>query len=136
MVLLCIGVGAAGWAQTPPSPLRLSANGEVVRAGAIYLFSDVAVGARSSPVTFVLANLGSADLSLGRPSVTIEGRNAVAFVVVDQLPRVLPAGGSASFRMIFAPRSVGPSLARVSIDGAGRSRLYEFLAAGNGAPGP
>jgi len=130
---LFLAGSAAAWPQAATG-IRLSAGRQSVETGRIYLFSNVAVGARSNPVTFTLTNAGSSALTLGRDAVTLSGRDRTMFAVVGQPAAPLPAGASAAFRIVFAPTQAGPFMAAVSVAAAEGPRLISFWVAGNGVP--
>jgi len=129
---LLLAGSAAVWSQTTTA-IRLLAGREPIEAGRIYLFSDVAVGAQSNPATLTLTNNGASVLTLGRDAVILTGGDRTMFAVIRQPVRVLPAGGSAPFRMVFTPTKAGPFMASVSVGSGGRP-LFSFWVAGNGIP--
>ncbi len=135
IVLLLLTLTAAGWAQSVIPDIRLSVGGELINQGEPYLFSDVALGAQGDAVTFTLVNLRDANLTPGRAAVSVGGKDAPMFVVVEQPPRLLPAGGAVTFLMIFIPRDPGPHIARVTIDAVGQPNPFNFLVIGNGVSG-
>jgi len=124
----------AAFAQALPA-VAVRASGQSVASGSIYLIpEDVAIGARSSAVTFTILNRSRSEirLSAGQP-VEITGTDAAMFHV-DEPPRpVIPLGGSVDFSVVFAPTAAGPWMATITVHGAERP-LVVFVIAANAVP--
>ncbi|GAB3851392.1 hypothetical protein GCM10028822_18010 [Hymenobacter terrigena] len=82
--------------------LRVEQGSAYYRSGATYDFGTYALNATSPPVTFRLANVGTAPLTL--TDIRVSGD----FALAGTLPSALPPGGSAPLALTCTPTQVGP----------------------------
>jgi len=87
--------------------------------------------------TFTIYNVGKAAVNLtGNPAVAITGPQAGDFVVTNQPAATIPAGGSTSFTVQFAPSDYGVRAATAAIAyNGGPAQGYEFAIQGTGLGG-
>lgn len=88
-----------------------------IPSGSNYDFGTVTATLSSSPVTFYIENLGTADLLLtGMPKVAISGVNASEFSI-NQTATTSPitSGTSVSFEITFSPTTGGAKTATITI---------------------
>ena len=83
--------------------------------------------------TFLVHNTGTTPLALnGNPVVAISGTHAAEFVVISMPNTSIPAGGSSSFQIGFAPTGTGIRTATVSIaNDDPDENPYDFAIQGN-----
>ncbi len=73
----------------------------------------------STEVTFTIENIGTAELILKNPPVTISGDDASEFPqasVTQPEDSVIAAGRNTTFKVVFAPNSIGIKNATISIE--------------------
>ena len=101
-------------------------------------FGAVRSGTSGDQVTFVIENLGLADLLLtGSPRVSVGGTNDTMFVVGTQPASTVAPSGSATFTITFSPTSPGSKSAVVSIaNDDPDEHPYTFALIGEGGTEP
>ncbi len=99
-----------------PSPeieVELMVNGLSVADGFHHDFSHVNVEESSEPLTFIIKNLGTLDLTGLR--LWKDGQNAEDFNIGSLGVTTLSPGGSTSFTLTFAPSTFGTRMAAIHI---------------------
>jgi hypothetical protein len=101
-------------------------------------FGAVQSGTSGTPVTFMVENLGLADLLLtGSPRVVIGGADASMFTVGTQPASPVAAAGSTTFAITFTPTSPGAKSAQVTIaNDDPDENPYTFALIGEGGTNP
>ncbi len=104
----------------PPAPepiMGLSAAGQVIAGGVGYHdFGDQHIGSPGPLVTFVIENLGTADLLLdAQNALTFVGPASTQYYVVMEPEDVVPPGGSTTFGITFAPTEEAYHIASLQI---------------------
>jgi hypothetical protein len=123
---------------TNPLPeINLKQNVTSIASGGSYDFSTQLSGTSSSPITFTIENLGSADLNLtGTPKVAKSGTNAAEFTIDEtSTSAAVSASGTTTYTVTFSPTSQGAKSAQLSIandDATGSENPYIINLTGTG----
>jgi hypothetical protein len=100
-------------------------------------FGTAAISGGTQTRTFTLLNTGQADLILtGSPRVELSGAQAGDFSIDVAPSSPIPAGGSTSFSVTFAPSALGPEQATVIIANDSDQKPYTFAIQGTGSSVP
>jgi len=104
----------------PPDPepiMALSAAGQVIPGGVGYHdFGDQDIGSPGPLVTFVIENLGTAELTIDPDSgLVFIGPASTQYFVVMEPDSVVPPGGSTTFGITFAPDDEAYHIASLQI---------------------
>jgi hypothetical protein len=92
------------------------AGTDIASGSGSYNFGSITATTSSSPVSFTIENLGSADLSLtGTPKVEISWADDGLFTVGTQPESPVAPGFPTSFTITFTPASTGLKTATVTI---------------------
>jgi FG-GAP-like repeat/Abnormal spindle-like microcephaly-assoc'd, ASPM-SPD-2-Hydin len=103
-----------------PQTVALSGTGTVVQFSSEGAnFGDQKVGTKSSPIPITLTNKGKASLSISQ--ITTTGKDAGDFRQTNNCGSSVPAGGSCTIEVTFAPTAKGKRSAELSVsdDGGG-----------------
>lgn len=94
-------------------------------------FADTSIGSQSAPAALTLVNQGPGSATLD--GVTVQGANAAEFVASGTCAAglALPAGGSCTISIVFAPAQSGLRSASLGASGSGAS-IGPVALAGNG----
>ncbi len=97
-----------------------------------YYFGHVMLGNSSSPVTFIIENPGTSDLTIN--SVSLTAGDIFDFSIDDSsMLSTVSSGGSTTFTITFSPINSGLRSAVVSIDSDDPDEeLYTFVVEGDG----
>jgi PKD repeat protein len=125
-----------------PVPARVFGNGqEILNNSAVPSYADHTFFNTNSGCavhTYTIRNFSAAPVTLtGSPLVALGGAHPGDFAVAQPSSNVVPAGGSLTFGVAFAPTAAGPRTATLSLalDDPRRSP-YAFAVAGDAAGTP
>jgi hypothetical protein len=114
-----------------PQTVALSGTGTVVKLvpGGLN-FGDQKVGTKSSPVGIQLTNTGTTSLSIS--NIAITGQDPGDFSETNNCGNSVPAGGSCTIKVTFAPQATGQRSATLAVsdDGGGSPQTVPLAGTG------
>ncbi|MDO7874556.1 choice-of-anchor D domain-containing protein [Hymenobacter sp. ASUV-10] len=124
------GGTSAGFVLLLPGPRLEVAQGATPypSGGLAYDFGPVPVGTTSAPVAFTLSNPGSTPLTLTNVSASFD------FVLSGAVPATVPAGGTATVSVAYAPTLAGARTGTLTLTSA--LGAYTVNLSGRGLPNP
>jgi hypothetical protein len=118
-------------AKRSPQSTVLSGTGTVVTLSPIGVnFGDQKVGTRSQPVPVTLTNVGTTTLNISQIAFT--GTDPGDFSQTNNCGSSVPAGGSCTIKVRFAPKAKGQRAAKLAVsdDGGGSPQTIRVVGAG------
>jgi hypothetical protein len=118
-------------AQGSPQAVALSGTGTVAKLSTVGVnFGNQKVGTKSPPAPVKLTNLGKSALMIQQ--ISIKGVNAGDFSQTNNCGSKVPAGGSCTIKVIFAPQAMGRRSASLQISDNGGGSPQKVALTGNG----
>jgi hypothetical protein len=118
-------------ASGSPQTVALSGTGTVVKLSPVGVdFGNQQVGTKSSPAPVQVINVGPTTISIY--GIMIKGKNPGDFSQTNDCKKSLPAGGSCTIQITFAPQVTGKRSAslHVSDNGGGSPQAVRLLGTG------
>jgi len=114
-----------------PQTVALSGTGTAVKLSALKIdFGNQQVGTQSGPAPVQVMNVGSTAINIFQ--ISIKGKNPADFSQTNNCKKSLPAGGSCTIQVTFAPQLKGKrsALLHVSDNGGGSPQTVALLGTG------